>query len=880
MKPHITLIAVLALAILAAGCTADITGDGLSGRDGKDRLQQVILTATLDDEGGQAGTKTALIDKKFHWSPNDSISLFYGPGEDGGSLFISTNTDYVKKTTFSGYIQVVTGTSEGSDATKFWGIFPYDPTSSCVDGGAAVMTTVKSSQETGYNSWGKSQNISIGRSLGLTMGFSNLCGGFIFCVTQPGIERVVLRRNDGTPIAGQVKVMMDSDEKPVITQMLGTETEISVTAPEGFTPINGNDTTWFYVVVPPTENEEQYTFTLYNGSGQYAEYEVPYTYKVKRNTFKRMRPPIDEGLEFQSDEPVQFANANFKSYCVGEFDNNGDGEVSQSEADLVTKIEVITDDITSLGGIENFPNLIELKATGSSVATKSAGGSGRLSALDVSANTNLETLDCRGNQLTTLDVSNNPALTVLECTDNPLETIQMVAGQEIIMTTFEIPEDTVIKYRGALRVAFPDANFQTYVFENFDADGDDFLSQSECEVVTRMTVYTETIASLKGIECFGELQSLNCYPNHKTTTVSSDGSIVFKDENGESVIGLLTALDLSHNTELVTLRCEVNQLESLDISKNTKLTELGCSGNQLRSLDIRNNSALTELDCDFNLLDDLDVSNNIALVYLSCNTNNLKSLDISNNNELTYLICYNNQLTTLDVSHNTKLEDLNCRDNKLTSLDVSNNTALTNLGCGNNRLSDIDVSHNTALTLLSCSSNRLTDIDISNNTALTDLSCTSNQLTDIDISHNTALTSFSCTNNQLTSLDVSHNTALKILYCGNTGLSRLDVSNNTELTLLSCVNNQLTNLDVSHNTALTILSCYNNQLTSLDVSNNLALNSLSCTRNPDLAALYLSQGQEIKTISKPDYTIIVYVSGEVSGNLNTEPVNVGTNHNW
>ena len=114
----------------------------------------------------------------------------------------------MKKTTFSGYIQVVTGTSEGSDATKFWGIFPYDPTSSCVDGGAAVMTTVKSSQETGYNSWGKSQNISIGRSLGLTMGFSNLCGGFIFCVTQPGIERVVLRRNDGTPVAGQVKVTM------------------------------------------------------------------------------------------------------------------------------------------------------------------------------------------------------------------------------------------------------------------------------------------------------------------------------------------------------------------------------------------------------------------------------------------------------------------------------------------------------------------------------------------------------------------------------------------------------------------------------------------------------------------------------------------------
>ena len=43
----------------------------------------------------------------------------------------------------------------------------------------------------------------------------------------------------------------------------------------------------------------------------------------------------------------------------------------------------------------------------------------------------------------------------------------------------------------------------------------------------------------------------------------------------------LTALDVSHNTQLTGLYCSLNQLYSLDVSKNTQLTGLYCHGNNL-----------------------------------------------------------------------------------------------------------------------------------------------------------------------------------------------------------------------------------------------------------------------------------------------------------
>ena len=442
MKTHVSVIAVLALALCLVGCTADV--DGYGSRD-QMSLQKIQITATAADNAPE--TKTARIGQDFYWSPGDRISLFYGPGEYGGSEFTSTNTEYATRTIFEGMINIFTGLTEDSDAIKFWGIFPYDEGNSCVDGGASVITTIQANQETAHNSWGNTQSVCLGRSDGLAMSFYNLCGGIKFCISQEGINKITFAGNNDQTLAGQVKVSMDNDNHPVIDQFLGDAKEITLTTDGNFTPISGTDTTWYFLIVPPTTFENGFTFTFTKEDGQTATRTETASRTVRRNVFGVMRTPLDKDLEFASDEPISFSNDNFQAYCVEHFDTNGNGAVSQKEALAVTKIDVCTDEITSLGGIEYFLNLRELKATGSSVTTKGtkAAGSGQLQDLDVSANTKLEILDCRGNQITTLDVSNNPVLTVLECTENPqLETVSLAPDQ--VIPTLEIPVAANVVY--------------------------------------------------------------------------------------------------------------------------------------------------------------------------------------------------------------------------------------------------------------------------------------------------------------------------------------------------------------------------------------------------------------------------------------------------
>ena len=256
---------------------------------------------------------------------------------------------------------------------------------------------------------------------------------------------------------------------------------------------------------------------------------------------------------------------------------------------------------------------------------------------------------------------------------------------------------------------FPDANFQKYIKDVLDTNKDGSLSEAEIAKVTELTfeypdspgVKMSNIASLKGIEYF---------------------------------------------TALTTLDCSEQKLTTLDVSANTNLTTLNCSENRLTSLDLSKNTALTELNCRYNKLTSLDLSKNTALTTLNCSYNKLAALDVSNNTDLNDLICSENQLERLNVSANTALTRLTCNDNKLVALVLGQNTALTTLACDSNQLTSLDVRGNTNLTKLYCGSNQLRTLDLSQNKQLTSLLCAKNQLTSLDLS-STKVTQESCDTN-------------------------------------------------------------------------------------------------------------------------------------
>ncbi|MBQ9527647.1 MAG: hypothetical protein IJR68_08545 [Fretibacterium sp.] len=268
---------------------------------------------------------------------------------------------------------------------------------------------------------------------------------------------------------------------------------------------------------------------------------------------------------------------------------------------------------------------------------------------------------------------------------------------------------------------FPDAAFRAYVSRHCDSDHDGALSHAEIQRVKVIDVngsassHEDKISSLKGIERFTALISLNCRHNS------------------------IEELDLMDNRELMTLNCDGNKLEELNLYWNKKLVHLNCSRNRLTELDLTGNRDLTFLDCSDNELSELRLGKARALKYLDCSGNQMTRLNLSESAELASLICRNNRLLALDVSRNLKLRELWCSDSGLAELDVSGNMALTSLHCSGNSLANLDLSQNKALQDLRCTDNRLTSLDLSVNASLRNLSCSGNRLAALDLRKNRQL---------------------------------------------------------------------------------------------------------------------------------------------
>ena len=374
---------------------------------------------------------------------------------------------------------------------------------------------------------------------------------------------------------------------------------------------------------------------------------------------------------------------------------------------------------------------------------------------------------------------------------------------------------------------FPDSVFRAYVSNNFDKDGNGYLSDSEIQDVTTILFMQTPLTTLKGIEHFPMLETLYCIK-----------------------CGLDT-LDVSHNTRLVSLFCSGNNLETLNISQNTALEVLNCGcytsepssyffysgidGNRLSALDVSHNTALRQLYCGYNALNALDVSQNPALNILYCEGNELTVLNVGNNSQLRELYCGKNQLKTLNTSGNTMLEKLYCYGNQLSSLDLSRNTALLTLYCG-------------------YSAYAVDDSDPQNPIALGKL-VWGNRINNLDLSSNTLLTSLHCDGNELSSLDLQALGQLTDLACGQNGLEALNVSNLQRLQNLSCFDNELSTLDLIHNNSLTALECYGNPLHTLDLRSNSVLRGLDCS-NAELSRLLLGSNEHLAYLACGDNPLI------------------------
>ena len=404
-----------------------------------------------------------------------------------------------------------------------------------------------------------------------------------------------------------------------------TNIEYSVSIPE-------EAKNWISVVESRAIRQETVTLSISENVGEARTATIRFVDNNKNNLasieINQEKGEIDvdptDPSTIPSDMTKAFPDEIFRSYVLNNFDTNRNGIISEEEALNVKKIVVEWSRISSLEGIQYFPNL--------------------------------EYLLCRSNPLTSLDVSKNIALTYLDCSENRLTSLD-VSGCNALT-------------RLRCGIFFYDYFHDSYGLTSLDV--------SSCTALTELACYGNRLTSLD-VSKNTALTYLHCRDNRLTSLdVSKNTELteLYCDVNE------LRTLDVSKNTALTLLSCNSTWLTKLDVSKNIALTELNCYGNvSLRTLDVSGCIALTSLKCYKNKLTSLDVSKNIDLTYLDCSDNQLTSLDVSRCIALTYLDCRFNQLTTLDVSKNTKLTSLDCRGNQLTSLDVSKNTKLTDLNC-------------------------------------------------------------------------------------------------------------------------------------------------------------------------------------------------------
>lgn len=434
--------------------------------------------------------------------------------------------------------------------------------------------------------------------------------------------------------------------------------------------------------------------------------------------------------------------------------------------------------------------------------------------------------------------------------------------------------------------------------------------------------------------------SFNVYNGNGNNSVSP--SKTYSSQNDYTVSVHL----LAPNAHITYFFLAYEDAKSIDVSKLPALTHLNCSQNIIaNTLNVSQNPLLNTLYCNNNLLTNVNTTGASALVTFSCNNNQIASVNISQNTLLATFNCSYNQITSLNFSNNPNLNPVYCYHNYMMpsklyaiSQQISNSEYL-NLGTQNQQqrnatagtpcnlqgemvlggvqtafsitkngapavagvdyqlnysnetltfLSDGEYEASLTNTAIGSNSNYPAKVVIpfhvgaatvyksasftwqaaaavekkiyfkasqgtanisvnwgdgtaavyngNNNTQIA-ASKTYSQAGDYTvflnvIEPNTNITYFFLAYEDAKSINVSQLSALTELNCSHNIITNsLDVSQNSQLAILYCNDNLLTNVITAGASALATFYCNNNQITSINVSQNSSLASFQCHFN-------------------------------------------------
>jgi len=281
------------IAAMALSCTQEAEApESLNGGN------EVEFTASWaeDDE-----SRTVLQENEtdIWWSTKEDINVFFGAESSG--KFTSTNTEPQEVATFRGTLNTIIGSIESYDAAPaYWAIYPYDESNTC--DGQSVTLKVPDEQSGVAGTFADHFFPAVATGESFRLAFYNVCGGARFSVVTEGVQKVVFRSNDGSPMAGTVKVAFGEDNHPEILEVSDARDSVVVFAPEGgFVP--GDH---YFAAMLPQTHEQGMTVRLYMTTKKTAR-TIDKSVTVGRSVFGKL-DNVDEGLEYTDITPYEMVD--------------------------------------------------------------------------------------------------------------------------------------------------------------------------------------------------------------------------------------------------------------------------------------------------------------------------------------------------------------------------------------------------------------------------------------------------------------------------------------------------------------------------------------------------------------------------------------------
>lgn len=300
-------------------------------------------------------------------------------------------------------------------------------------------------------------------------------------------------------------------------------------------------------------------------------------------------------------------------------DTNNDGQIQLSEASLVYKINIsdLSNAITSLSVLTEFPNLTELKLTNPNIS----------STLVFSNYTTLQKLIFSGGTVGNVTIENCNALNIAQLGS---------AGDVINIQNTSLQEISVSNINGFNISGLPN--------------------------LKKLSLGASTMTSLN-LSNLPALEEVNVSQNQFLTSINFAGDTALKKL--ELYRNKLSSLSIPNPSLVNYLSISFNLFQTFDVTPYTGLGMFLANDNQITSLDFSSSPLIGMLYIYNNQLTTLTLNNNPVLGYLYANNNHITNIAFDQAKGLKGIQVMNNSLTNIDLSKQTIL-DIADLDNNLT----------------------------------------------------------------------------------------------------------------------------------------------------------------------------------------------------------------------